>query len=380
MSVVNSLLRRAGAGLRHANPAVPVVAVFGSGAADADSVAGCLAYACLLDREAVASVLILPCLPISPADLALRPELHRLFAAFGVKESGLIFCDEIGMTDLINTRRGKIVLVDTQGCDLAAAVRGRVREIIDHHEADPKTGDKLPNLDRRIIEPVGSVCTLVAEQIFLRAPGILDSQLAGMLAAVVRLDTADLDPGAGRASARDREIVDRLRHAGAAEVSGLYAELVQVRADTEGLSSEQLLRKDYKESVSGWTRMGLSSVPLLLDAWSRRDPDLEQALWDFARGRGLDLLVVCLYRTGSVFRRQLILCSGRRELIGRIAASGLGESLGLREISGEEHYERRAGRSAISGGAAQILYFQQMHTSFSRKRIEPILQRIVGAP
>jgi exopolyphosphatase len=373
-----------------------VTVVTGSAAADLDSLVASIAYAYLLDREGATVGPVFPYVPILSDDLSLRTEVERLFEREGVKKSNLFFADEIDLEGLLNERQGELVLVDTQGHDLAPALGKRVTEVIDHHPEEkpaytagtaglpgacpPRNpaGHSSPGpLRRRIVEPVGSSCTLVAEQILHRKPKILDRQLATLLLAAVLLDTANLDPKAGRATGKDRDIAGLLIQAGSVDSAGLYEELVLARRDVAGLDSAQLLERDYTARTAGAFRFGMSSVPVLLDPWHHRDERLEEAIFAFLAGKALDLLVVLLYRQEDELKRQLLICSTDEKVLNLVAVE-LREPLGLAELSwpirGAE-VRRRRGLNGEAGGL--IRAFSQRKTTESRKRIEPRLREIL---
>ena len=356
--------------------------VRGSGAADLDSLVASVAYAYLLERESTAVGPVFPYVPIPREELSLRAEVELLFEREGVSINNLVFADDVDLEDLLNSREGQLILVDTQGDDLAPALSGRVTEVIDHHPSDQAAhaegilGRPRP-LRRRIVESVGSACTLVAEQILHRKPGILDPQLATLMLAAVLLDTANLDPQAGRATAKDRKIAGLLMQPGSTEHADLYEELVLARSDITGLDSAQLLQKDYKARTAGSLRFGMSSVPLLLDSWRRRDERLEEALFAFLAGRELDLLIVLMYRQGGELSRQLIICSRDVELL-TLAAGKLRKPLSLVELSGQIRGGKGHSRTGRAGGRDLFVCgFHQRRTTESRKTIEPRLREIL---
>jgi exopolyphosphatase len=359
-----------------AEAAGPVTAVTGSSAADLDSVVGSIGYAYLLAREGGLTGPVFPYLPIPRADLLLRTEVVHLFERVGLNWENLVFADDIDLEHLLGGREGELVLVDTQGHDAPPVLRERITEVIDHHWGDQTAHARRP-LKRRIVEPVGSACTLVSEQILQRKPGILDRQLATLLLAAVLLDTVNLDPDAGRATEKDREIAGSLIKVARVDTKGLYNELVRARSDVEGLSSTRLLDKDYKERMIAALRLGMSSVPLLLDSWRRRDERLEEALSGFLADRALDILVVFLYRRGRGFKRQLILCSTDERLLNHVAAK-LAQPLGLAEIPAQSRGGEGLKRTRPAGSRrAVIRCFAQRETTGSRKRIEPLLRQIL---
>ena len=358
--------------------------VTGSSAADLDSMVASIAYAYLLAREGEAAELIFAYLPISRADLSLRRELVRLFEWEGVMDSALVFADDLDLRDLLASRDGKLVLVDNRGENLGPALRKRVAEVIDHHCLLPRDavensvggGFRRP-LRRRIEEPVGSACTLVAEQILQRKPEILDRQLATLLLAAVLLDTVNLDPKAGRVTDKDRKIAGLLIQAGSVDPAGLYDELLRARSDVGTLSSNQLLGRDYKEGRAGAVHFGMSSVPLLLDSWKRRDRRMLEAVSGFLDEKELDLLVIFLYRHGEAFKRQLVFCGTEEKLVTHVV-SRLAEPLGLVEIPVAVDEGRGAQGPRRDGGREVVIRsFAQGGSGESRKRIVPRLREIL---
>jgi exopolyphosphatase len=373
-----------------------VTVVSGGAAADLDSLVASIAYAYLLHREGGTGGPVLPYLPISRANLVLRGEAVYLFDRTGLRKSALFFADDVDLAQRLCSGNGELVLVDTQGEELAAALKARVVEVIDHHPGeqveyahgavgDPVThapGKTAPSgspskLRRRILEAVGSTCTLVSEQIFRRKPEILDPQLAELLLAAVLLDTVNLDRSSGRATVRDRETARRLMKAADVETVGLYEDLVRARGNVEGLSSAQLLAKDYKERSAGSLRFGMSSVPLLIESWERGDESLGRVLTGFLLEKGLDLLVLLTYGHGDGFKRQLVLCSADEGLVNRVTAE-LSDSLGLEEIPRQFHGGAERKRAGVPGARrAEIRRFAQRETEASRKVIEPRLRKIL---
>ena len=377
----------------------PVTAVMGSSAADLDSIAGSVCYAFLLAREAGQAGLIFPFLPIPRADLSLRTEVVYLFDRVGLNQENLVFADDVDLEQLLMRRQGKLVLVDDRGRSLAPALLRRVTEVVDHHAGDrtepggvkravvgppggcpaqsPDGASQRRSPKRLIVEPVGSACTLVAEQILQRRPEILDQQSATLLLGAVLLDTVNLDADAGRATARDREIAGRLIQAGPVDTADLYDGLVRARFDAGALSSEQLLKKDYKEGEAGAVRFGISSVSLLLESWRQRDERLEEALSVFLAEKALDLLVVLLYRQGEGLRRQLVLCAADEHLL-RVVLSRLAGPLGLLELPEAMMGGEESKGPKLDGERRTVIRgFTQRKTKQSRKRIEPRLREIL---
>jgi exopolyphosphatase len=361
------VLRRA-RGADSAPRARPVRLVAGSPAADPDSLAASIAYAWLL-RLGPRSGLVLPYVPIARADLRIRPEALELFGQAGLDPSGLLFADELEPGELGALAGLRLSLVDSDGAYLPQAARARVVEVLDHHPGGFSTPPDSPEAVRSV-EPVGSACTLVAERYFRQRPEALDPELAVLLLGPILLDTAGLDPAAGRTSERDRAAAGRLADLAGPAAAGLHARLLEVRRDLPGLSSEELLRRDYKEGRAAGGRYGISSVPLSRERWGRRDGQRDRALARFREARALDLLLVM---TGYVeqgpaeppagqppaaFRRELALCAGGPRLAARAEAFLRSLPLELHELPGE---------------SPGVRWFRQGATELSRKRLEPLL-------
>ena len=83
-------------------------------------------------------------------------------------------------------------------------------ELSDHHKDD--WAGRTPI--KKTIELVGSCATLIAERILNVAPTSLDTQVTMLLLATISLDCINLDPRAGRATEKDRAVLDRLQKHG----------------------------------------------------------------------------------------------------------------------------------------------------------------------
>jgi exopolyphosphatase len=361
--------------------------VQGSSAADPDSLVGSTAYAFLLHEEQSAAAedaagrarwnLIVPRMTIRKEELRLRPVVLALFRRAGVSPETLIDREALEPSSWPEERL-RVVLVDTDGRELSRALRRQVVEILDHHE--PR-GGRL-SVKREIIAPVGSACTLVTEQILSRRLDLLDRPLAVLLLGPVLLDTVNLDRAAGRATDRDTRAAARLREIAGAAAEGLYEELQEARTRLEGLSAEDLLRRDYKSGEAGGLRYGLASVPLPAVAWARRG-DPRAGLRETAARERLDILAVLFAYDagdrrsaggkpqGESFRRELLLWVRGASLYAELIRYLEGLSIGLRALP-EPRVGALQGASAWTGGL-----FGQGDSGFSRKRLEPALRRFL---
>jgi hypothetical protein len=311
----------------------------------------------------------------------------ELFGQVGLDPSGLLFSDDLQPGKIALFPEVTLSVLDSDGAYLPAAVQARIDEVLDHHV---ETGAARPHAPAWSIEPVGSTCTLVAERFFRERPGALDSELARLLLGPILLDTAGLDPGAGRASERDRAAAARLAALAGVSPADLYGRLQAARQDLPGLATEELLRRDYKEGQAGGLRYGISSVPLSRERWLQRDPSLDAEVRRFRELQALDLLVVMSGYQGqrrpvrrelpglrvppppqvppatpvpAAFRRELALCAGEPGLAARAEAFLRSLPLRLAEWS----------PGGCSGKEPEIRWFVQAATEYSRKRLRPLL-------
>jgi len=154
--------------------------------------------------------------------------------------------------------------------------------VIDHHE--PEADDTLyRTASPRLIQvPTGSCASLVVNYFSpdLSVNDPIPAELADLLLSAIVLDTANfkLLAEGGKATQADltakQWLTPRSRFAQVAASSssstGLkdyYKQLAAMQKDVSNLSSAQLLLRDYKQSeINGWS-LGISSVPITLEAW-----------------------------------------------------------------------------------------------------------------
>lgn len=89
--------------------------------------------------------------------------------------------------------------------------------------------------------------------------------LVVLLLRAVLLDTANLDPNAGRDIPRVVDIIHRLMEIVGESSSIEYNDLVRSRTSVDGLTNNQLLRKEYKEDRVGSVRSRKQLEPIVRD-------------------------------------------------------------------------------------------------------------------
>ncbi len=283
--------------------------VMGNGAADLDSMASSLVYAYLLGSRDPRKKVI-PLVPIPRADFKLRTEAVFVFERAGIDLNALISMDDV---DLESPMENTVELVLVDHNTLAPQFRrfrDKVSTILDHH-ADQ--GDH-PRVSKRVIAPVGSTATLVGEEIQARAPELLEGPVATLLYGTLLLDTVNLDGAAGRVTPRDRAMAALLAGKVDMDQHAYFKAVQAAKFDTRGLSTQDLLRRDYKEFQFGSVTCGIASVLLPLAEWAKRDRALAGGFESWARARNLDLVLSMNAYVRPGFTRELAVHCRDRQL------------------------------------------------------------------
>lgn len=230
-------------------------------------------------------------------DFRLRGENIHAFQLAGLDTSDLDIPELICVDDLFLSSQkfpsNKFILVDHNVIlphFLVENDDARVTAVIDHHVDEGKYHDTA---NPRVIEPVGSCCSLVTR--LFHASG-LPAELATLLLCAILLDTHGLKEG-GKARQADYEaaafLVPRSTFAASVEPNFLQADsvaaapaLMELTAELSSkkdavaeIETKDLLRRDYKQYVLEvpWAgqkvaiNAGLATVPLGLRDWMGRD-------------------------------------------------------------------------------------------------------------
>lgn len=267
-------------------------------ACDLDGIACALTYALEVggDNECA------PVLNIGRADLPLRGEAAWLLESIGVDVATLTFADDVDVVALATDARAEssvsVALLDHNSPaahqeGLAAAVDA----VVDHHDDAGRFTAASP----RVVAPVGSCATLVAELLLAAADsggvdhlGGLNGALRLLLLSAVLVDTANLDASVGRATERDAQAATLLcapffgegadgsedvgeKEEEAAFCAALFGALTEAKYDQSALGVAELLRKDYKQwDAQGGVRVGIAGFGVSLQ-------DAAQKVWAGAR-------------------------------------------------------------------------------------------------
>jgi exopolyphosphatase len=331
--------------------------VIGNEAADLDSMVSSIAYGYLLTQQDSRRP-ALPVVCIPRADFILRREAVYLFQEAEIKLEDVIFLDEVKLDEiLVNSR---LILVDhNRLSENLKQYSDRVVAIIDHH----KDEGFYPAAEPRIIQTIGSTATLIAKE-FRKCNVDVGRDMAILFAGTILLDTVNLDPAAHKATAADREVVAEMLPSCPMSRQDLFEKTQLEKCNVHGLSTRDLLRKDYKEYQFGKSKCGIAVVALGVSKWSEMDRDLASAFEEFVEYRKLDLLLVMNVSNNRDFQRELIIfCKkeGRQErLLSYLQENGLE----LTQLPCSDQKQIRNGVMRI---------YSQANVRISRKRLQPLL-------
>ncbi|MFQ3621696.1 MAG: DHHA2 domain-containing protein [Spirochaetales bacterium] len=340
--------------------------VMGNEAADLDSMASALIYSTYKKAQDKSfSAEYIPYVPIPREDFKLRTEATYLFREAGMSSDQLKFLNEVDLETLRKQGQLKLILLDHN--KLSKAFSGYddlVEEIIDHHQDE----GLYPHVKVRKIEPVGSTCTLVAEEVFKNAESLLSEKISLLLFGTILLDTVNLDLKAGRVTPKDTHIAQKLSARVKIEGNTLFQTLQSEKFNVADLTSSDLLRKDYKEYTAGSFKYGMSTVLISLHAWAEKDPNLARELDQYRRKRALNLLILMIAYTEPKFQRELVLVGEKQAHI-----ENLVEYLNSKKAELSSHSLMK-GNTCLSQGTSWIGYYIQGNADYSRKKLQPLLQ------
>jgi len=279
----------------------------GNEAADLDSMVSSIMYSYYqykLNKDD--DLIFLPVVNIPRNDFKLRTEAVYLFNEIGLNINNLFFIDEIDFERLFNDRRLALTLIDHNIlCESQKKFAVAVVGIIDHHK-DEKLYDYA---DIRVIEPVGSAATLVAEKIMADIPELLDVETSKLLLGTILVDTVNLDPAAERVTDKDNYAAERLLIRSGADQNDLFIRLQNAKFNADGLATEDLLRKDYKEWQFGSVKCGVGSVLIPLTQWLNKDAKIVSNFNAYLQDRKLDVLISMNAYTDPDFKREFVIYS-----------------------------------------------------------------------
>lgn len=337
--------------------------IMGNESADLDSIVSACVYGYFLDRlTSESKTNFLPLVNIPSTAIRLRPEAFFLFSQAGASMRNLVCRDFFDAKEWHDRGQLRLTLIDHN--ELAPSqeyLADSVVEIIDHHE----DGKHFQGIEHRVIEPVGSTATLVAEQILRTAPQFLDAQLAILLLGAILLDTVDLDPAKGRCHEKDIRVGSRLLRVSPISRTDLFEQLLAKRSDLSPFDPQDLLLKDFKVWDVHGIRFGITVIPTMTSVWLKRDPALLSKIKQFSSEMSLNVYLIMAFHVEPEFGRELIGYSPDKRLLDEVFSALLEPLLDLQSLPD---------CCSDLEGAQGFLFYVQGNTDISRKRLVPKLK------
>ncbi|KAL9027848.1 MAG: hypothetical protein Q9196_003693 [Gyalolechia fulgens] len=407
-----------------------ITIVVGNESADLDSLTSSVLYAyirSLAPPRHAFSPLYVPLLNIPAADISLRPEFYALFNHANIDASHLVTLDDLPKEpgSSLKPENTRWILVDHNklqgkwGKEYGARVHG----VIDHHE-DEGAVPQDTNPEPRVVEKCGSCTSLVIRTLRSSWEGssdgsslssgggygqdglmindavvtrTWDAQIAKMALASILIDTANLTDES-KVEQADREAVKYLeakiylspQAAAQWNRDKFYQDLDGVERNIDGLSFNDILRKDYKQWTENGLKLGMSSVVKPLDfvagkavrnASDDKEDQFVTAVGDFMADRDLTIFAIMTRSTSSSgeFQRELFV---QALSAGHAAASTFAtearQALQLEDHSVPALSEKPGAMQPSSEGPWRKIWLQK-DVSKSRKQVAPLLRKAIAA-
>uniref|UniRef100_T1JHM1 DHHA2 domain-containing protein n=1 Tax=Strigamia maritima TaxID=126957 RepID=T1JHM1_STRMM len=281
--------------------------ILGSEACDLDSAVSTLVYAYFLQQICRDSnEIFLPVLNILRKDFRLKTEVTYYLDENHIDSTNILFKNEIDLKNLFKIGKLQLILVDHHTLSKEDIVLHPViEEIIDHHRCVEKFTLKDCSA---IFEMVGSCATLIAAKILACDSSFFNYQLANLLYGAVLLDTVCLDDKAGRVTEKDKQMLAKLEeYLPDVNRRVIFEKLQTAKMDITGLSTDESLRKDMKVVSNNSVRIGVSSLPVLIDKFATKIATIDD-LHKFTAENNFHILVMMgmtVNETTGTVKRQL---------------------------------------------------------------------------
>lgn len=237
-----------------------------------------------------------------------------------------------------------------------------VVEVIDHHPQDPAW---LWPKQKVTLNKVGSCCTLVANEVVQRCPGLISIQVAMLLYGPIILDTACFSQAADRTTELDLKMSMELETRGVDSTrrEKLFQELLVARSDVSNLTPSQLLEKDMKIAAG----IPVPGLPMLVEEFVAY-PNVAQALKEFCAEKETNVAVLMgLNIDGDQIQRDIAVFSSEKPRIAQ-------EVIECLRSSTDPALELESVELASEHQIPGLQLFRQLNIKASRKQVLPIVR------
>lgn len=342
--------------------------VCGNQSADFDSVMSALTYAYCSYQNNPEEPLI-PIIGIPKQELSLRRDVTRALAKAYVEEDHLFFLEDLKS---FKEKSGSIKAVLVDHNEIESGVKKYLDEVIgviDHH----KDQGLYSNVKPRIVRTTGSCSSLVINYWTEKIADISSIREVALLclgAGVI--DTSNFTSKVEDPDRKASQLYNKLFPD--LDIASLYKQIRHDKDDLDGLSIEEILKKDYKEfdfKFSDGThnvKVGIASTVKPLSWFYQSfggEPVFQEKCYKVQRQEGVDIFIVMTASMdGSEFKRELVVLSDAQEVCQNIVS----------HISKELNLEDTNSTIMNSKGQGYFKAFKQKNVSASRKQVAPFIK------
>jgi len=259
--------------------------IIGHKSPDLDSVAGAIAYAELKNNLEKTDVYT----PAVSGDVNME-------TAYLLSETNFEVPEKIS-----NISGKKVILVDhnekSQSCD--GIDDAEILEVLDHHKVN--FNFESPILFRSF--PVGSVCTVIADE-FFKYNIEISQNLAKLILGAIMIDTVITK--SPTCTEKDIEIIEKLsRILGNKDWKNFGLELFKVRSDVSKLSAKEIIMSDFKDFDTSSGKLGIGQVETVdLSEFDSVQDEILKSLEDIKNSNNYHtviLFITDILKEGSLF-------------------------------------------------------------------------------
>ena len=222
-------------------------------------------------------------------------------------------------TDILKPKKTKLILVDHN--EMSQAVPGakevNIVEVIDHHRLGINTAQPI----RFINDPVGSTCTIIAEQ-FHRSDIEPSPEIAGIMMSGIISDTLNLS--GPTSTKQDSEAMQWLENIAGVTATDLATEIFNSGSIILTMSPEEIIKADQKFYEENGLKFSVSQIEELgfQNFWSS-EVLLMSALDQLVKSESLDF--ACVLITDINKHNSILMVTGHDEFVSNISYPNIHE-------------------------------------------------------
>jgi manganese-dependent inorganic pyrophosphatase len=214
-------------------------------------------------------------------------------------------------SDLLDPIQKKVILVDHN--EISQAVpdieQADIVEIIDHHRLGDISTIKPITVYN---EPVGSTCTIIAQQLCLHqieaSPEIAGALLSGILSDTLLLTLSTT-------TEKDHAMAHRLSAMAGLNLAKFGRELLEVSVTTKDIPAQELITQDFKEYLLLGKKIGVNQIMVLDDdEIAAREEEIKNEMRKLCQAGGYNLLVL-LITNPLAAKGEEIWVEGEKEIV-----------------------------------------------------------------